>query len=144
MGVVSGHYGSVGECDAVLGCYTVLGMDVAEEVEMGVDFDDFGKELFVAVVYVVVEVEDAVGRTVGYQNIDVRGYFGDVTLLAVGDAVTHKHRYSVEFYAINFHCGVAEIVYVWVKSVNISSIETVIVVAADEYLVGVGQVAEPI
>lgn len=144
MGVVSGHYGSVGECDVVLGCYTVLGMDVAEEVEMGVDFYYFGKELFVAVVYVVVKVKYAVGRAVGYKYVGVRGYIGDVTLLAVGDAVAHKHRYSVEFHAVNFHCGVAEIVYVWVKSVNIGSVETVIVVAADEYLVGVGQVAEPI
>ena len=50
----------------------------------------FGKQLFITVVYVVIEIEDTVGWAVGYQNIGVRGDFGDITLLAVGDAVAHS------------------------------------------------------
>ena len=86
----------------MLGCDAVLGVDVAKEVEMGVDFYDFGKELFVAVVYVVIKVEDAVGRAVGYQHIGAGGDFGDVPLLSIGYAIAHKHRHAIKFHAVNF------------------------------------------
>lgn len=71
MGVVGVHYCCVGECDALQGGDAVLGVDVAEEMESRMNLQYFGKELFITVVYVVVEVEDAVGRAMGYQYVGV-------------------------------------------------------------------------
>lgn len=82
-------------------------MDVAEEMEPRMNFHNFGEKLFISVIDVVVEIEDTVGRAVGYQNIGVRGDFGDVTLLAVGDAIAHKHWHAIEFYSVDLYSGVA-------------------------------------
>ena len=122
MGVVGVRYGSVGKCYAVGGEDAVLGVDVTEEMETGMNLHYFGKKLFITVVSVVIEVEDTVGWAVGYQNIGVSGDFGDVTLLAVGDAVAHKHWDSVEFHSVDLYSGVAQVVYIGVKTVDIGAV----------------------
>ena len=79
-----------------------------------------------------------------YQYVGVGGDSGIVAALAVGDAIAHKHRNAVELNAIYFDTGVAEIMHIVVKAVDVSSIEAVIMIAADENLVFVWQVAKPV
>lgn len=81
--IISVHYGTVGEGDVVGGCYSMLGVDVAEEVQSGVNFHNLAEELFVAVVDVVIKVEDAAGRRVGDEHVGVGGDAGDVAPLTI-------------------------------------------------------------
>lgn len=100
--------------------------------------------MFITVVYVIIEVEYSVGRAMGYQDIGIRGNFSDVTLLAVGDAVAHKHWHAVEFHSVELYTGVAQVVYIGVKAADIRAVEAIVVIAADENLMGIGQVTEPV
>lgn len=76
------------------------------------NFHYFSEKLLVAVVDVIIEIEDAVCGTVCYQHVSVGGDSGDVPLLAVGDAVVHEHRDSVEFNPSYFDTRIAEVVHV--------------------------------
>lgn len=66
-------------------------------------FEDFLR----AIVDAVVEVKDAVSGRMGYQDVDVGWDSGIIAALAVGDAIAHEHRDSIEFQSINFDAGVA-------------------------------------
>ena len=66
-----------------------------------------------------------------------------VAALAIGYAITHEHRNPVESQTLNLYAGIAEIMHIVVKTVDIGSIQAVIVVAADENLVAIRQIAEP-
>lgn len=79
-----------------------------------------------------------------YQDIGVGGDSGIVATLSAGDAIAHKHRDAVEFDTIYFYAGVAEIMHVGIESVDVGTIETIVVIAADEYLVAIQNVAEPV
>lgn len=100
--------------------------------------------MLVAIIDTIIKVEDSVGWIMCNQHISVFWDLGDVFRLAVGDAITHKHWNSVEFYAVNLNSGVAEIVYVWVEAVDVRSIEAIVMIAADENFIGIRQVAEPV
>lgn len=78
------------------------------------------------------------------QDVGVGGDSGIVAALAVGDAIAHKHRNAVELNAIYFDTGVAEIMYVGIESVNVGTIQAIVMVTADEYLVAIRQIAEPV
>lgn len=79
-----------------------------------------------------------------YQYVGVGGDSGIVAALAVGDAIAHKHRNAVELNAIYFDTGVAEIMYVGIESVDFGTIKAFVVIAANEYLVAIRKVAQPV
>ena len=97
-----------------------------------------------AVVDVVIEVKDSVGRSVSNQNISVYRDFVIIEVLAVSHAITHKHRDTVEFQALNLDTGVAQVMHIVIKAIDISSIEAIVMVAADEYFVFIWQVTKPV
>lgn len=70
----------------------------------------------------------------GNQYIGIAGNFLIVAALAIGYAITHEHRNPVESQTLNLDAGIAEIMHIVVKTVDIGSIQAVIVVAADEIL----------
>lgn len=144
VGIIGIHYGSIGKSYSMLGSYSMLRVDVAEQVQPGADFYYFRKKLFIAIVDIIIKVEDAVSRGVGNQHICVRRDIGNITALTVSDTIAHKHRNAVEFHTVNLNTAVAKIMHVGVKTFNIGAIEAVVVVAADEYLMRIRQIAEPI
>ena len=120
-------------------------MDMAEKMGFEIiksweSFEDFLR----AIVDAVVKVEDAISRGMCYQYVSVGGNSGIVAALAVGYAIAHKHWNAVEFNTIYFDAGIAKIMHVVVKAVDVGSIKAVVVVAADENLVAIGQIAEPV
>ena len=122
----------------------MLGVDVSKEMKMRVNFHYFGKYLLISIIDAVIEVEDAVSRTMCNQHISVRWNPGDAFRLAVCYTITHEHGYAIESHSVNLHAGVAEIMYVWVETIDVGSIMAIIMVSADEYFMGLRQVAEPI
>ena len=88
--------------------------------------------------------EYAVWWRVRYKHVGVGWYAGNVALLAVGNAVVHEHRHTIEFHAVDFRARIAQVVDICVKSADIGAIQAIVVVAADEYFVAVGKVAEPV
>lgn len=78
------------------------------------------------------------------QDVGVCRDAGEVAALPIGDAIAHEHGDAVEFQPVDLNAGVAEVMYIAVKPVDISSVEAIIVVAANEDLVAIWQVAEPI
>ena len=67
-----------------------------------------------------------------------------VETLTVGDAIAHEHWDTIEFHTVNFHSGIAQVMDITVKPVNGGTAKTVIVVAANEYLLRTRKVAEPV
>ena len=100
LGVAGIHYGAVGVDGAVDCCYAMLGVDVAEEMGLGFDNWQTFQQFFGAVVDIVIEIEDAVGRRMCNQYVRVDRNLGYVLCLTVGDAVSHEHRDAVEFHAV--------------------------------------------
>ena len=80
----------------------------------------------------------------GNQHIHIIGNPGVVSSLTVGDAVAHEHRYSIELHSVNCDSGVAEIMDVIVKAIDIGAIKAVVMIAADEDLVLIWKVAKPV
>ena len=93
---------------------------------------------------IVVKVEDAERRCVGDENIRVFRNICIMLGLAVRDAVAHEHWDTIEFHTVNFHSGIAQVMDITVKPVNGGTVKTVIVVAANEYLLRTRKVAEPV
>lgn len=121
----------------------MLSMDMSEKMSFEIiksweSFEDFLR----AIVDAVVKVEDAISRGMGYQYVCVGGNSGIVAALAVGYAIAHEQRDTVEFNTIYFDAGVAQVMHVIVKAVDVGSIQAVIVVAANENLVAIWQIAE--
>lgn len=123
----------------------MLGMDMSEQMgfEIRKGWEPF-KDFLGAIVEAVVEIKDSIARRMGNQDVGVGGDSGIVAALAVGDAIAHEHRNTIELQAINLNSGVAQVMDILVKSVDVGSIEAIIMVAADENFVFVWQVAEPI
>ena len=113
----------------------MLGMDMSEQ--MGFEIMERGKpfkNFLGAIVDAIIEIKDSIGGRMGDQDVGV-GWDSDiVAALAVGYAIAHEHRDSVELQAFNLNPGIAQIMNVVAKSVDVGSIQTVVVVAADEYL----------
>ena len=120
-------------------------MDMSEQMgfEIRKGWEPF-KDFLGAIVDAVVEIKDSIARRMGDQDVGVGGDSGIVAALAVGDAIAHEHRNTIELQAINLNSGVAQVMHIVVKSIDIGSIQTVIVVPADEYLMAIRQIAEPI
>ena len=80
----------------------------------------------------------------GYQHVGAFGNFCVVARLAVENAVTHEHWYPIEVHAVNLDTRVAQIVYVGVEPIDRGSVKRFVVIAANENLVALGQVAKPV
>ena len=132
IAIISVHYGSVRVKCAVLSEDSVLGVDVAEKVSFKIEIREFGEEFFGAVIDVVVEIQNAVCRGVCYQDVCVGWNIIIECFLAVGNTIFHKHRHSIEFDSVNLYSRIAKVVNVGVETINVGSVETRIMVAADE------------
>lgn len=97
-------------------------MDVAEKMSFKVEC----RELFLKVartkVYAVIKVENTIGGSVGYEHVGIRPYYAIVVFLPIGIAVDEKHRDTVEFQSFYLYAGVAEVMYIRVKSFDIGAI----------------------
>ena len=122
----------------------MLRMYMSEKMQPGLDCCYAAEKFFRTVMDIVVKVEDAERRCVGDENIRVFRNICIMLGLAVRDAVAHEHWDTIEFHTVNFHSGIAQVMDITVKPVNGGTIKTVIVVAANEYLLRTRKVAEPV
>ena len=129
--------------NAVVGL-SMMSVDMAKEMQFGIDLRNSLKQFFGAIVDSVIEVKDSVRWSVGDKYIHIFRNIGIVAELTVADAVGHEHGHSIEFHPINGNAGVAEIMDVLVEPVDIGAIETIVMVSTDEYLVLIRKIAEPV
>ena len=122
----------------------MLGVDMPEKMQPGTDNRNTAKKLSRTIVDIVVKVEDAKWRRVGNENVRTVGDICIMLGLAAGYAVAHEHRDSIEFHTADFHSGIAQVMYIVVESVNLGAIKAFVVVAANEYLLRIRKVAEPV
>lgn len=122
----------------------MLSVDMSEKMQSGLDDCYTTKEFFRAVIDIVVKIEDAKRRCVGDENIRTFRNICIMFGLTVSNAVAHEHWDTIEFHTVNFHSGIAQVMYIVVESVDGGTVKTVIVVAANEYLLQIRQVAEPV
>ncbi len=80
----------------------------------------------------------------GDKHINIIGNISIVLDLTLGDAVAYEHRDAIESDAVYLNVGVAEIMHIFIQSVDIGAIETIVMVATNEYFMPVWQIAEPI
>ena len=122
----------------------MLGVYMPEKMQPRSDNRNTAKEFFRAVIDIVIKVEDAERWRMGNENVriieDICIMFG----LAVSNAVTHEHRNAIEFQAFDFYTGIAQVMHIAIKPVNGGTIQAFIVVAANEYLLRIRKVAEPV
>ena len=80
----------------------------------------------------------------GDKNIRVIWNGGIELLLMTAHAVLHEHRHSPELQALYLHTAAAEVMDIVVKSVQMSTVKTGVVIAGDQHLVPVWEVTEPL
>lgn len=122
----------------------MLGVDMPEKMQSGLDSCYAGEKLFRTIVDIVVKIEDAQWRRVGNENVRIVGDICIMLGLAAGYAVAHEHRNAIKFNSVNYYAGIAQVMHVIVESVNLGTIKAFVVVAADEYLLQIRKVAEPV
>ena len=122
----------------------MLSVDMSEKMQSGLDDCYTTKEFFRAVIDIVVKIEDAERRRMGNENVRIFRNICIMLGLTVSNAVAHEHWDTIEFHTVNFHSGIAQIMYIVVESVDGGTVKTVVVVAANEYLLRIRKVAEPI
>lgn len=144
IGIISIHYRSIGKGCPVKDCYSMLRVYMSEKMQPGTDNRNTAKKFFRAVIDIVVKIKDAQWRRVGNENVRTVGDICIMLGLAAGYAVAHKHRDSIESHTADFHTGIAQVMHVIVESVNLGTIKAFVVVAADEYLLQIRKVAEPV
>lgn len=117
---------------------------MAEKMGFKVQIRQFHQNFFGSIVDIVIEVKDAVGRGMGYKDVCIVRNTGIIPALAVGDAVAHKHGDAVKLHTFDFYARIAQVMHVVIEPVDVGSIETFVVIAADEYLVAIREVAVPV
>ena len=120
------------------------GVYMPEKMQSGLDNRNTAKEFFRTVIDVAVKVEDAERGCMGNENVSIIGNICIMSGLAATNAVAHEHRNAIEFHTFDFHTGIAQVMYIAIKPVNGGTVKTVIVVAANEYLLRIRKVAEPV
>ena len=80
----------------------------------------------------------------GNQNINIIGNISIILSLTFGNTVAHKQRHAIELHTVYLNAGVAEIMHIFIQSVDIGTIKAIVMVAADEYFMLVWQIAEPV
>lgn len=144
MCVIGGHYRAVGVNRAVLRHNSVSGVDMAEQVCLELKVGEPFEYFFGTVIDIIVKVQYAVGRRMSYQYIGVTRYFGIVATLTVSDAIAHKHRHAIEFKPVQLNPGIAQIMHIIIESVDIRSVQAVVVIAAYKNFVAIWQIAKPV
>lgn len=122
----------------------MLGVYMPEKMQPRLDNRNTAKEFFRAVIDIVVKVEDAERRRMGNENVRIIRDICIMFDLAVSNAVTYEHRNAMEFQAFDFYTGIAQVMHIAIKPVNGGTIQVFIVVAANEYLLRIRKVAEPV
>lgn len=141
--IIGVHDCPVGIDNAILLNYSVLGMNMAEEMSSQIQRRQFLQYFFGAIEDVMVEVKDSVSRTVSDEYIGIGGDFGIVAALPVGYTIAHEHRDAVEIQSVNLDACVTEIMHIVVEPADSGSIKALVMVAADENFMPIWQVAEP-
>ena len=122
----------------------MLLMDMAKQMQAGLYFFYPYQKFCRTIVNPIVKIKNAIGRTMGYQYIRAGWYGGIVTGLKLRYAIFHEHGDAIEFNSVNYHTGIAQIMYILIQPAYLGSIKTGIVIATDENLVRVRKVAKPI
>ena len=122
----------------------MLRMYMSEKMQSGVDCRYASKEFFRTVMDIVVKVEDAERRCVGDENIRTIGNICIMFGLAVSNAVAHEHWNAIELHTAYLHSGIAQVMHIAVESVDGGTVQAIVVVAANKYLVLIRKVAEPV
>ena len=122
----------------------MLRVYMSEKMQPGTYCRNAAKKLLRAVIDIVVKVEDAQWWRVCNENVRIVGDICIMFGLTVSNAVAHEHWDSIEFHTADFHSGIAQVMHVIVESVNLGTIKAFVVVAADEYLLQIRKVAEPV
>lgn len=65
------------------------------------------KDFFRAIVDTVIEIKDSIGRRMCDKNVGIFRNTCKVAALAVGNAIAHEHRDTIEFQSVNLDAGVA-------------------------------------
>ena len=122
----------------------MLGVYMPEKMQPRSDNRNTAKEFFRAVIDIVIKVEDAERWRMGNENVSIIEDICIMFGLAVSNAVTHEHRNAIEFQAFDFYTGITQVMHIAIKPVNGGTIQAFIVVAANEYLLRIRKVAEPV
>lgn len=72
----------------------------------------------------------------GNEYVNV-GWYATVAMTTF-DCIAHEHGRAIKFYTLNRYGGVAKVVHIVGKTVDVGSIEAIVVVAANENFVFVG------
>ena len=87
---------------------SMLGMDMSEK--MGFEIMDRWKpfkDFFRAIIDAVIEIKYSVCRRMCNKNVGILRNKCIIAALAVGYAVAHEHRNTIEFQSVNLDAGVA-------------------------------------
>lgn len=122
----------------------MLGVYMPEKMQPRSDNRNTTKEFFRAIIDIVIKVEDAERWRMGNENVRIIGDICIMFGLAVSNAVTHEHRNAIKFQAFDFYTGITQVMHIAIKPVNGGIIQAFIVVAANEYLLRIRKVAEPV
>ncbi len=122
----------------------MLRMHMSEKMHSGLDSCYAGEKFFRAVMDIVVKVEDAERRRMGNENVRIIGDICIMFGLAVSNAVAHEHWNAIEFQTFDFYTGIAQVMYIAIESVDGGTVKAIIVVTANEYLLRIRKVAEPV
>ena len=122
----------------------MLGVYMPEKMQSRLNCRYAYKEFFRTVMNIVVKVEDAERRRMGNENVRIIGDICIMFGLAVTNAVTHEHWNAIEFQASNFYSGITQVMHIAIESVNGGTVKAIIVVTANEYLLRIRKVAEPV
>lgn len=124
---------------------SMLGMDMSEEMGFEImERRESFKDSLRAIVDTVIAIKDPIGWRMGDKNVGIFGDTGIIAALTVSYTVAGKHRNTIEFKSVNLDAGVTQVMHIVIKAVNAGSVQAVVVVAANEYLVARWQIAEPV
>lgn len=124
---------------------SMLGMDMSEEMDFEImERRESFKDFLRAIVDTVIAIKDPIGWRMGDKNVGIFGDTGIIAALTVSYTVAGKHRNTIEFQSVNLDAGVTQVMHIVIKAVNAGSVQAVVVVAANEYLVARWQIAEPV
>lgn len=118
-------------------------MNMPEQMKFRTDPHHALPQKGIAVVDLIRKVKNIIGRLMGDKNVRVRRYIHKIILRTPVNRILEEHRHAVEFDPINLDSGITEIVAILVKPLKPRSPKTKVVIAGDEDLVPVGQIAEP-
>lgn len=122
----------------------MLPMDMTEEVRLDMKVGQLHKYLFRSIVDTIIKIKNAICRRMCYQHIGVIRYRGIIACLPIADAVFCKHWHTVELRSIYIDAGIAKIMDTAIKAIHVCLVKATIMVATNEYLVAIRQIAEPI